>query len=270
MTAVAADPLRLWSVTTLLGAGVPKEALVGWAAKVTAERAYDKIATLTAFHGDGERDAAVKWLTDARWEKSGTAANRGTTVHKIIEAYALGVDPDVDPAFEPYHEQIKRFLNDQAPDFEASEAPVYNLTLGYAGTLDMILRVGSDRVRCVVDAKSTDKGPDARSRPPYGEVALQLCGYARAEMIGVSPAVMRQHGGRRYYAFDPALEYLPMPEIGGAFALVVSPVDYLFVPVRIDDEVWRSFLAAREVARWQLDVSRRVFGPPVTAKAVVS
>lgn len=262
------DPQRLWSVTTLIGAGVPKEALVGWAARVTAERAYDKAAVLDAYRQDNDRDAAIKWLTDARWEKTGTAALRGTNVHSLIEQYALGQQPDVPPELEPWNEQVLRFLHDHQPVFEAAEAPVYNLSFSYAGTMDMILMVDGHRV--IVDAKTTDKLPDARSRPPYGEVALQLCAYSRAELVGVSPAVMRTHSGRRYYEYDPALEYLPMPELDGAFALVVSPVDYQFVPVRVDDEVWRAFLAAREVARWQLDTSRRVFGPNITSSKVVA
>ena len=259
------DPVRLWSVTTLIGAGTPKEALIGWAARVTAERAYDKAATLDAMRQDGDRDAAIKWLTDARWEKSGTAALRGTNVHAIIEQYALGHTPDVPPELEPWHHQIRRFLDDHQPEFEAAESPVYNLQLGYAGTMDMILTV--DGVRCIVDAKTTEKTPDARSRPPYPEAAVQLCAYSRAELVGLSPAQMRTYSGRRYYVYDQALEYAPMPKVEGAFALVISPVDYVFVPVRIDDEVWRAFLAIREVARWNLDVSRRVFGPTVTANA---
>lgn len=263
-TAPVAAEQRLWSVTTLIGAGTPKEALIGWAARVTAERAYDKKNTLDAMREDGDRDAAIKWLTDARWEKSGTAALRGTTVHSIIEAYALGQTPDVSVELEPWHQQILRFLHDHQPEFQASEAPVYNLELGYAGTMDMILKVGG-RV-CIVDAKTTDKTPDARSRPPYGEVALQLAAYAHAPLVGVSPATMRTHGGRRYYIYDPELEYAPMPEIEGALALVISPVDYVFIPVRIDDEVWRAFLAVREVARWNLATSRNVFGPTITAK----
>lgn len=259
------EPRRLWSVTTLIGAGTPKEALIGWAARVTAERAYDKKTTLDAMRQDGDRDAAVKWLTDARWEKSGTASLRGTNVHSIIEQYALGQTPDVPDELEPWHQQIRRFLDDHSPEFEASESPVYNLQLGYAGTMDMILTV--DGVRCIVDAKTTDKTPDAaRSRPPYGEVALQLAAYSRCDLVGVSPAVMRTHSGRRYYEYDPALAYAPMPGIEGAFALIISPVDYLFVPTRIDDEVWRAFLAVREVARWNLDVSKRVFGPSVTSR----
>ena len=258
------EPTRLWSVTTLISAGTPKEALIGWAARVTAERAYDKAPILDGYRQEKDRDGAVKWLTDARWEKSGSAALRGTNVHSIVEAYALGQTPDVPAELEPWHDQIKRFLDDQQPEFEASEAPVYHLGLGFAGTLDMILKV--DGVRCVVDAKTTDKLPDARSRPPYGEAALQLCAYSRCELLGLSPATMRTHNSRRYYVYDDALEYAPVPDIQGAFSLVISPVDYLFIPTRIDDEVWRSFLAVREVARWNLDVSKRVFGPAVTPR----
>lgn len=261
------DPRRLWSVTTLIGAGSPKEALIGWAARVTAERAYDKAATLDAMRSDGDRDAAIKWLTDARWEKSGSAALRGTSVHSIIEAYALGQSPDVPAEIEAWHEQVKRFLDEQQPVFEAAETSVFNLTLGYAGTMDMILTVGGKR--CIVDAKTTDKGPDARSRPPYDEVALQLAAYARAEQVVIGQApdtVQRKHGSRRYYIYDDQFRYQPMPELDGALALVVSPVDYQLVPVRIDDEVWRAFLAVREVARWKLDVSNRVFGPTITAR----
>lgn len=263
------EPQRLWSVTTLIGAGSPKEALIGWAARVTAERAYDKAATLDAMRADGDRDAAIKWLTDARWEKSGTAALRGTSVHSIIEAYALDQTPDVPEEYEPWHEQIRRFLDEQQPEFEAAETSVFNLSLGYAGTMDMILNVGGRRV--IVDAKSTDKGPDARSRPPYDEVAVQLAAYSRAEQVVIGQApdtVQRKHGARRYYIYDEAFEYAPMPELDGAFALIISPVDYVFVPVLIDDSVWRAFLAIREVARWKLETSKRVFGPPVTAKAV--
>lgn len=258
------DPQRLWSVTTLINAGTPKEALIGWAARVTAERAYDKNRILREFQQDDDRDGAVKWLTDARWEKSGSAALRGTNVHSIIEAYALGQQPDVPDELEPWHVQIRRFLDDHSPEFEAAESPVYSVDLAYAGTMDMILKV--DGVRCIVDAKTTDKHPDARSRPPYGEVALQLAAYSRCTQVGVSPAVMRKVSGRRYYEYDPALEYAAMPELGGAFALIISPVDYLFIPTRIDDEVWRAFLAVREVARWNLDISKRVFGPNVTPR----
>lgn len=258
-------PINFWSVTTLIGAGVPKEQLIGWAARIVAERAYDKGNTLDAFRADGDRDAAIKWLTDARWETTKTAAERGTNVHSIIEAYALGNTPVIPEGLEGYDEQIQRFLEDHSPKFEAAEAPVYNLQYQYAGTLDLILRIGRESRRVIVDAKTTNKLPDARSRPPYAEVGLQLAAYSRCSLVGVSPATMREISRRRYYVYDPELEYAPMPELDGAFALVISPVDYRFVPVRIDDEIFRAFLAARAVAKFKLETSRRVFGPEVTA-----
>jgi hypothetical protein len=101
------------------------------------------------------------------------------------------------------------------------------------------------------------------SRPPYPEIALQLVAYSRAEMLGVNAAQMYEKNRRRYYTWDPALHYEPMPELGGALALVVSPADYRLIPVRTDDEVWRSFAHVRETARWQLDISQRVLGPEV-------
>ncbi len=261
----APEPINFWSVTTLIGAGVPKEQLIGWAARIVAERAYDKPEILDAYRNEGDRKAGVKWLTDARWETTKTAALRGTNVHSIIEAYALGNEPVIPEGLEGYNEQILRFLEDHAPSFEAAEAPVYNLQYQYAGTLDLILRIGKQNKRFIVDAKTTDKLPDARSRPPYAEVGLQLSAYSRCDKVGISPAAMREVNRRRYYVYDPALEYAPMPELAGAFALVISPVDYRFVPVRIDDEIFRCFLAARAVAKFKLETSRRVFGPEVTA-----
>lgn len=259
------DVRRLWSVTTLIGEGVPKQALVGWAARIVGERAYDSFRTLSGFVDDGDRDAAIKWLQDARWATSGKAADRGKAVHKVVEEYALGEKPVVPEGFEGYDEQILRFLNDHAPTFEASEASVYNLQYSYAGTLDSIVKFGKAQKRYVLDVKTTDKLPDARSRPPYGEVALQLCAYARAEKVGLTPPTISESYKKRYYEFHPDREFADMPKVEGAFALVISPVDYRLVPVRIDDEVWRAFLAAREVARWSIEISKRVFGPEVTA-----
>lgn len=254
---------QLWSVTTILSEGVPKPQLISWGCKVTALRAVEQHAILRAYLDGGDPNGAVKWLTGARWETQASAAGRGTAVHEIIEAYALGKKPDVPAEFEPWHRQIRRFLDDHQPEYEMSEAPVYNLEYGYAGTLDAILRVQG--ARCVVDMKTTDKGPDASSRPPYPDVALQLCAYSRAQLVGVGAATMRYSGKRRYYLFDPVNgQYEEMPPVDGALVLVVSPEDYTLTPARIDDTVWDAFLTAREMARWKLQTERAVLGPPIT------
>lgn len=254
---------RMYSVTTLLSEGLPKPALVPWAARVTAERAIDKRSILDAYLQDDDRAGAIKWLTDARWEKSGTAAARGSDIHHAAEQYALGTTPDVTDDTRPYVEQYARFLEEHQPVFIAAEAAVFNLTYSYAGTLDAIIEL--DGRTLVLDMKTTDKGPDHKgARPPYPEVALQATAYARAEVISLGGVDRREVGSRRYYVYDPQADHHPMPRVDGAVALVVSPADYRLVPVRTDDEAWQAFLAVREVARWQLNLGKTAIGPVIT------
>lgn len=250
---------RYWSVTTLIGAGVPKEALVGWAAKMVAEYAVNERDGWLAL-AERDPEEAINLLKGIHRRKTGKAAERGTNLHKVAEAYALGVEPpDVKL---PHVGQFLRFLEDHKPEYLLSEAPVYHTRYHYAGTLDAIVKIGGKTV--LLDIKTTDKRADDRGyKPPYPEVALQTCAYSRAEYVGLDPAQMRTHSGRRYYVWNPEGRHEPMPEVDGAVALAIGPDWYDLVPVRIDDEVWRSFMAVREVARWKLDVSKRVFGPSV-------
>jgi len=256
---------RMWSVTSLISAGLPKPALVGWAARTTAEYAVDKFAIWKPM-ADDDRDAAIKHLSGIRYQLSGKAAARGTDVHKAAEKINLGLPPSHDEALQPYVDQYLKFLAEHAPKFIMAEAPVYSLKYHYAGTLDAIVEI--DGRVCVMDVKTTDRGPDSpKARPPYPEVALQLCAYARAEHVGLGPAQQQYSGNRRYYVLPLDAPTEPMPEVSGALVLVVSPEDYQLVPVRIDDEVWKAFLAVREVARFQLDIANRVLGPSVEVAA---
>lgn len=263
------EPARLWSVTTLaklaLGTSDP---LVNWAVGTAAEYAIDN-ADIIGPLAQRDRAAAVKLIRDARWTSSGKAAARGTDVHKAAEALALGQTPDVEDHVLPYVDQYRRFLDQHAPTFLMSEAPVYSPTYGYAGTCDGIMELGGKRV--VFDLKTTAHGPDAvtesgnpKARPPFPEVALQLVAYRRAELVGVL-SEMRYASGKRYYVFNPDAHHEPMPETDGAVCIVISPFDCLCVPVRTDDEVWKSWRHVMETARWQVSTSRNVFGPPITA-----
>jgi len=254
---------RLWGVTTLgkLGAPGNPDALIGWACNQVGRKAVSSLPVLSSMIANGQEDDAVRMLVSARWESNKLAIQRGRDLHDAAEMLGLG-QPLEDDRETPYVEQYRRFLEDFAPKFEMVEAPVYNLTYRYAGTLDTIAVVQD--MRLLWDVKTTDKRPTADNRPPYPETALQLVAYRRAELVGLSPALQREWGGRRYYVYDPVAPYAEMPEVDGAAVLVVSPYDYQLVPVRADDEVWQSFLYVREVARWSADVSKRVIGPPIT------
>lgn len=264
--------MNLWSVTSLIKLGLgTSEGLVRWRSGEVAGAAYDRFPILKSFVEDGDRAGAVKWLQDQPFAKSGQAAARGMEVHKAAEQFALGQTPDVEDHVLPYVEQYRRFLDEHAPTFLMSEAPVYSPTYGYAGTCDGVMELGGKRV--VFDIKTTAHGPDAvtdsgapKSRPPFSEVALQLTAYRRAELVGVL-SEQRYASGKRYYVYQPDAQHEPMPETDGAVCIVISPYDKLVVPVRTDDVVWNSWRHVMEAARWQVATSRDVFGPPITAPA---
>jgi len=263
--------LNLYSVTTLIKEGLGTSGgLVYWNARTPVAWAAENLVAFTELV-KVDRKQAVKTAMDARWATSGEAAARGTDLHTAAEQLALGQTPDVEKHILPYVQQYVGFLERFEPTFLMSEAPVYNLTHHYAGTCDGIMELGGKTV--IFDIKTTDKGPDDRtdagkpvSRPPFPEVALQLCAYARAEQVGLL-SEKREINYRRYYVYSPDQHHEPMPTIDGGVCIVVSPYDCRVIPVRIDDEVWRHFLHCRENARWQIDVSGRVLGPEITAPA---
>lgn len=255
-------PLKLWSVTTLIKLGLgTSDALVNWAVRTTAEYAVDKQQAWTPLARE-DRDAAIKTLTDARWASSKKAATRGTDVHKAAEQIALDAPLEISPELMPYVEQYREWLGRFEPRFLMAESPVYNITHGYAGTSDGVMEIAGKTV--VFDLKTTPHGPDSgRMRPPYSEVALQLCAYSRAEVVGAL-SEMRYAGGKRYYVYNPDGYHTPMPKVDGALCIVISPFDCMAVPVRIDDTVWNAFRHVTEAARWQVDTSQNVFGPPIS------
>jgi len=254
--------LSCYSVTTLIKEGLGTgKGLVYWNAKTPVAWAAEHLDAFSALV-KVDRDQAVKTAMDARWATSGKAAARGTDLHAAAEQLALGQTPDVEPHILPYLDQYQRFLEQHQPTFLMSEAPVYNLTNHYAGTCDGIMELGGRTV--IFDIKTTDKPLDAKSRPPYPEVALQLVAYARAELVGLL-SEKREINYRRYYVYSPDQQHEPMPPVDGAVCIVVSPFDCRVIPIRIDDEVWRAFLHVREAARWQIDISGRVIGPEITA-----
>ena len=260
-----AEVSELLSVTTInktaLGIGEP---LFNWGIRKTAEVAIDRHGFIGKLLSEDGRDDAIEWLSARQRRISDKAKIRGTAVHTAAEQIALGVAPEISEEYRPYVEQHASWLEEFRPRFLLAEAPVYNPTVGYAGTLDGIVVIGDDPRPTVVDYKTTEHPPEKRNRPPYFEAALQLAAYARAELVGVTPE-RRERQGKRWYAFDPHAPYEPMPEVNLDYGLVIviSPYDCFAVPTRIDDEVWRAFRYARELAVFRLDESPTLFRPPL-------
>lgn len=252
------EPIKLWSVTTLIKLGMgTSDALVNWAVGTTVEAALDKRTIWEQM----DRAEATDYLKRSRYTKTAQALARGTDIHRAAEARALGEEATVEVQNVPLLEQYDRFLTDFQPEFLMAEAPVYNPVAGYAGTLDAVARIDGRVV--LLDMKTTAYGKDSgRTRPPYSEAALQLAAYRHATEVGVL-SEQRYASGKRYYLYDAEAVHEPMPETDGALVLVVSPDDYMLVPVRSDEQVFRFFRHVIECARWQVSESRAAIGAPL-------
>lgn len=286
------DDLSLWSVTTIIGV-LDKPALLYWAAEQTANAAIDSVNTWQAMAEDEGRDAAVKWLRDARNRRPKdrlSDAALGTVVHKMCETYALtGVRPDrvfaeqiVADAFQSsvtqdavdaeVHtaglmlNQFDGWLQRAQPSYQATEVCVYSPLYGYAGQCDAFLTV--DRVRFIADYKSSRKPRDSRGqlKRPYAEsVALQLAAYRQAEYAAVWRPRRMEKFKRRYYLLSEAERELavPVPEVDTGLVIQITPEHCESHPIECGPDVHRAFLYCIEAFRWKEELSKTVMGPPL-------
>ena len=227
------------SVTTILK-GIPKEALIGWAANVTADAAIEAAKT-GALEKLIEQDeaGARKFLTQARFTKRDDAADAGSLIHRAIEAHILGAEAPVVPiTLRASMDTFHQFEAEYQPVWEASEATVYNRTDGWAGTLDAICVIGGRRI--ILDVKS---GKNA-----YPEHAVQLNAYARGEFIGLPDGT--EH---------------PMPELDGAAVLHLRPRGFKLIDIPLDDRVYGVLRTAADMREWLRVTSKTALGVEIPA-----
>lgn len=161
---------KLDGVTTLLSNGLPKPALVNWAANVTAEYAVDHWDELAGM----SLSERVKALKSAKNSARDEAAQRGTEVHDLAERIALGEEVDVPDEIRGHVEAAVRFMDDFDIEVVLTETSCFHERAGYAGTFDLLLRSAKYPGRVILaDWKTNRSGI-------FPETALQLTAYARA------------------------------------------------------------------------------------------
>lgn len=249
-------PERFRSVTTIIGGGLPKPALIGWAKKVTAEYAVANLASLNVLAND-DPVGAVDWLKGAAYRDRDRKGNVGSAVHAVAEAYVLEApyaEPSEDVA--PYVRGFLRWLEDFRPTFVAVEAPVLSRTQRYAGTLDAIVEVSlpsvSRRLGLPVDRPLRILADYKTGSGIFPEVGLQLAAYRYGEV----------------YIRLPDASEEPLPEVDLCAAVHLKPDGYSFVPVRADQTIWESFLYIREVYRFQEALAPGVVGREIRPEVV--
>jgi hypothetical protein len=215
------DGERADGVTWIVGQGIPKPALVGWAARESAGYAidhWDELATV----GAAER---LRRIEQARFDSSTRGAVRGTDVHQLALRLAHGEQVDVPEPLEGHVDAYLKFVDDWQPQEIVTEVVVGNRRYRYMGTLDTIARLADDQT-WLLDWKTTASGI-------WPESALQLAAYRNAEFhLGASGTEQ------------------PMPQVDRAGCVWLRADGYDLIPVNTDPAVFRVFLYAQQVARF--------------------
>ena len=248
---VDANNHRIPGVTTILGDGVPKPALINWAANATAEYAVDRWDHLTEL----SPSARLKELQGARYSVSDKAKKRGTEVHRFGEQLVKGEKiTGIPDELRGHVEAYVRFLDCFEVDPILIEASVVNYRIGYAGTLDLIAEVTDEtgqRRTLLLDLKTNEKGI-------FGETALQLAAYRYAEK----------------YLDDTGAEH-DMLAVDGCGAVHITSDDAQLIPTYSGPEQFKAFriaAAMRDIVKNSRDLVGAAIQPrnpnPSTATVV--
>ena len=245
---------QLISVTNALSVGCAKPALVPWAAKIVAEEAIEQLPILTHRLRTEDPETVRKDLSKSVTVARDKAADLGSRIHALAEAHVLGVElpyEDGDEECEPFVEQLLKFFADFDVDFqrdvEATELTVAYPSLGYAGTLDLLVRLPLDghvpgsptkrvddpvkRGLWLIDYKSS---LTRAATSVYGEYALQLTALRRARE-----------------AWTPDEDIVAMPKgIVGTAVLNLRRRTYELIPLPSGDAEWTAFQGCLAIAKW--------------------
>jgi hypothetical protein len=241
---------KLPSVTSIRNMAGQPHALVSWKIAKVCDRAVDELPTLVEMMNreprprervleKNRRKEARAWLRAAHEEERDKAANRGTAIHKAAEH---GVTPDevgdyvdtesgaVIPADELRAKlrQYYAWLAESRADVILKERQVWNLTLGYAGSFDLLCRFPNGEL-WIVDIK-TGSGT-------YSDHVLQQIAYLMAEFIGADDVVD-----------DDATALLH--QVAGVAILHLQDDHWEFIRPEADPAAWSAFRGLLSYATW--------------------
>jgi len=210
---------KLDGVTTIISGGLPKPALVNWAANAAAAMAIDSWDEL-ALLPPSER---LKRISKAPNAARDAAAVRGTRVHALADQLAHGEKVAVPDELAGHVEACVRFLDDWNPATVLTETPVYHEKYLYAGTFDLIVDMAGKR--WLLDFKT--------SKSVYGDIAFQLAAYANAT----------------HYLDTTDETVRPMCPIDECGVVWLRGDGYDLYPYHVTPAVFREFLYIQQTAR---------------------
>lgn len=229
---------RVPGVTTIIDSGLPKPALINWAANATAEYAVDHWEDLA----DLKPAARLKRLQGARYESKDAAARRGTEVHAAAEQLLAGKSVQVPEEIAGHVESYARFLDEFKVEPIHVEFSCVSYLWGYAGTADLCARLilpEKGLKTLLMDLKTTRSGI-------FGDVGLQLAAYRYPDVWIVDGEEI-----------DPV-------EVDYCAGIHVRADGYDLVPVEAGEQQHKAFLYAMKVGEFS-NGSRDLVGAPIVS-----
>lgn len=180
--------LEVPSITTVIGQQAND--MGGWHGYMAAKAVLEDDRAARIHRSAGLKHAVIRDAASAAERYRDEAAARGDRVHHYAEQVALrhlGQEHELDAAREnlmihaetAYADRFDEWWDLYRPEPLAAEVTVWNSTVGYAGTLDLVARVGG-RV-CIVDYKTKGTDRKGRVKPMDSKVIMQLVAGVKAE-----------------------------------------------------------------------------------------
>ena len=227
--------IKVPSVTSVIDM-LPSHFLRDWNSKVTAQAAVHEFEYVKEMVESGHSHKAIEWLKSAAKRELNKAADVGDRVHNTIEQIILTGKWDVDEEIEPYINGFYEFCDRFEPEWLFVEKPIFSLTHLYAGSFDAIVKI--NKKNFILDLKTTRSGISAK-------VAMQLAAYANADVMFIDG------------------NEVELPEIHAGAALWLRPEHWAFQPLRIDEDIFLTFLSLRRIFEWESRQSKTAILSPV-------
>jgi len=248
-------------VTSMLGGGIPKPALVGWGIKATSEYAWEHREVWSKL----SKTDAIKLLKGSPYSQRDDAAARGTAVHKTLEAL-LGTTPmpqDLTEDEQACADAAADFLAQRDSRHLGTEITVFNDSIGtgYAGTLDL-WEIDREGQTWILDYKTSKSGV-------FPDMAIQQVAYQRAEYALVKARPLGD--GKSVAKVIPwTTEYAERLGI-----VHVSPEGATLHPIRDPDSLVPILESAARISQWLADTNsyrktprEHVYEDPITSQGV--
>jgi len=220
-------------VTTILGKGMPKPALLPWGIKAVAEYAVNNREELAEM----KPTDMLTTLKGAPYKERDAASKRGTEVHHLAEQLVRGEPVDVPAELADHVAHYVEFLDAFNPQPILVEAVVYHCEYGYAGSLDLVASIGGET--WLLDVK-TGKGV-------YADTAYRLAAYRYAT-----------------HYVDADGHEQPMIAINRCAVIHITGTGWAVIPMQADESVLKAFRHIAVVAR-EAETNAAYVGEALTA-----